>query len=447
MFQEELSYLFEQSGDISERVNIFNVDLPKEWVDEACQLTEHVTVRRRKIMPENVVSLVIGMSLMRNESIPTVAARLAFKSKQLDEDLVARSSLSNARQRLGSAPVEWLFNKCAEHWNSHKHADSDWQGLGVYAIDGTSLRTEDTPECREFFGSANTNNKRVSAFPAFRLTCLMNTRTQLILKAGISEFKTGEITVASQLIDSVPNKSILLMDKLYHSAELLHHIEQTGEERYWMTPLRKDIKWSVVEQYGENDMLVERSLSSHARGLSPNLPKRWQFRVIKYQIPGFETRYLATSLPYDRYPAAEIVELYHERWSIELSYRDIKKTMLKNAITLRSKKPDLVIQELYGMLIAYNLIRHEAARAGDVVGLRGTRISFNTAMRVVIYDYYGMATTNSLHTLPARLADLTDTLKDFILPKPKRPRPNYPRVVKMQKKQFPTKRSQPLKNA
>ncbi|MCG7551792.1 IS4 family transposase [Pseudoalteromonas sp. Of7M-16] len=440
----DLSMLFNDAEEIVSNISVFNTELPTEWLTEAFNLTGHATIRRRKIAPEDVIRLVIGMSLMRSEPIQEVAARLAFKSAQIDNGLLARSSWSNARQRLGAAPVEWLFQRSAAFWDDQEYKDELWNGLRVYSIDGTSLRTEDTPECRAYFGSAHSKGERVSAFPAFRLTCLMNARTQIILNAGLCEFKKGEITIASQLVDNLPNTSVVLMDKLYHSAELLHHIEMLGSDRFWVTPLRTDIKWQRVQgEVESDDMLVERTLNSHTRKRSSTLPKDWQFRLIKYQIDGFEPKLLATSLPREQYSKEDIIALYHERWSIELGYRDIKKTMLKNTMTLRSKKPELVIQELYGMLIAYNLIRHEAALAGKQVKVRGAQISFKTTMRVVIYDYYSMATTNSIHRLPKRLKDLTDTVKDFILPKPDRP--NYPRAVKMKKKEFPVKRSQPLK--
>ena len=446
MLSDELSYFFDECKDLTSKVDIFNTELPKEWIDEALKVTGSVNVRRRKIAAEDIIRLTIGMSLMRHEPIQEIVARLNVQSKQLDNKLVARSSISGARQRVGSAPVEWLFNRCADKWLEQPHHDDLWHGLQLFSIDGTTFRTEDSEENRAHFGSAHSKGKLVSAFPAFRLACLMNVRTHLIKRAALSPFKTGEITVASQLVDNVPAKSVLLMDRLYHSAELLHHIETQGEERYWVTPLKSTIKYKVIKSYSDNDFLVERELSAHARKKSPSLPKKWQMRVVKYQIDGFDAREIATSLPVEKYSTEDIIALYHERWEIELGYREIKTTLLKSAITLRSKKPDLVIQELYGMLLAYNLIRHEAALAADVVKVRATRISFKTTMRIVLYDYYGMATASNLQTLPARLKDLTDTVKDFIIPKSERP--NYPRAVKMRIGKFPVKRSQkPKENA
>jgi len=443
MLSDELTYFFDECSDLKDKVDIFNAQLPKEWISEALNATESVTIRRRKIPAEDIIRLTIGMSLMRHEPIQEIAARLSFQSKQVDNQLLARSSISNARQRVGSAPVEWLFNRSADKWSAQSHCDDKWNKLNLFSIDGTTFRAEDSEENRAHFGSAPSKGELVSSFPAFRLACLMNVRSHIISRAAIGPFKTGELTVASQLLDNVPPKSVLLLDRLYHSAELLHHFESLGEERYWVTRLKSTIKYRKLEKYGENDFLVERDLSAHARKKSPSLPRKWQMRVVRYQLDGYEPQEIATSLPVEHYSAAQIIELYHERWEIELGYREIKTTLLKSAITLRSKKPDLVIQELYGMLLAYNLIRHECALAADVVKLRPTRISFKTAMRVVLYDYYGMATASNLQSIPARLKELTDTVKDFILPKQQRP--NYPRAVKMRMGKFPVKRSQKRK--
>lgn len=446
MLQDELSHLFNECPQLSGQVDVFNCPLPEAWLKDAFELTESVTVRRRKLLPEDITRLVIGMSLMRNEPILEVANRLAFSSKGLDKSkLVASSSISEARQKLGWQPIEWLFNRSAEHWAAQHSEVNTWHGLQLMAIDGTAFRTEDTEECREYFGSANTSGPLESGYPVMRMTCLMNVRTHLVVRAAVGKYREGEITQASQLIDNVPDRSVLLMDTLYHSAELLHHIETTGEQRYWVTPLKKDINYRMLEQYADGSMLVERDICSRTRSKSPSLPKRWQFRLIRYQFPGFPERLIATSLPHEHYSAEEICALYHERWEIELGYREVKQTLLKKAVTLRSKKVSLVLQEAYGMLLAYNLVRQEMVLAAQVADVPPTRISFKSALRVVMYDYYSMATASNQQTLPARLKDLTDTIKDFILPETKRP--SYPRAVKVQPSKFPLKRSQKKKDS
>jgi hypothetical protein len=357
--------------------------------------------------------------------------------------LAARSSLSNARQRLGHEPVKWLFEKCADHWANQTHVDDTWQGLQPFAIDGTTLRTEDTPECREHFGAPGTTGEFEAGYPVMQLTCLMNVRSHIIVRAVAGKYTESEQYQTMQMLNDVPDNSVLLMDKLYHSAKLLLELESTGTNRFWVTPLRKDIKYDVVESYTDNDQWVERNLSS-ARRKDKTLPQRWAMRVVSFKTSSNTQVRLATNLPHSLYSADDIIALYKERWEIELGYREVKKSMLDNALTLRSKKVDLVYQELYGMLLAYNLIRHEIALTANEVGIRPTRISFKSAMRIVLYDYYGMAITNSLHTLPSRMKDLTNTLKDFILPEPDRP--NYPRALKINTtRRYPLKKPEHLR--
>lgn len=442
MLTEQLSDLFSEVN-LQQRVDIFNAPLPMEWLDEALSLTESVSVRRRKLPPEQIIRLVVGMSLLRNESIQEVATRLAFSSKGLDNSLLAaRSSLSEARQRLGSAPVKTLFEKSAAHWASQTHVDDNWQGLQPFAIDGTTLRTEDTPECRKHFGSANTSGEFESGYPVMQLTCLMNVRSHIILRAVAGKYTDSELFQTTQMLESVPDNSVLIMDKLYHCAKLLLELENKGHKRFWLTPIRKDLKYEVTHTYTACDQLVERDLSS-ARRKDKTLPRHWSMRLVSFKTSNKTTVKLATNLPHDKYSAKDIIALYKERWEIELGYREVKKSMLNNALTLRSKKVELVYQELYGMLLAYNLVRHEIALTANVVGIRPIRISFKSALRIVMYDYYMMATTNSLHTLPARMKDLTETLKDFILPETDRP--DYPRAVKIKPTRFPLKKPEHLR--
>ncbi|UIP30312.1 transposase [Photobacterium sp. TLY01] len=184
---------------------------------------------------------------------------------------------------MGVEPIQWLFHQSASHWAGQVEVDK-WEGLRVYTIDGTQFRVEDTPECREHFGSANTASEYQSGYPVMQLTCLMDTATRLILKAAAGPYREAEITQASQLVDSIDDNSVLLMDKLYHGAELLHHVENKGSNRHSVTPLKKDINYEIVDEYDDNDWLVKRKLSSHAQKQSPSLPKEWYFRVIRYQL-------------------------------------------------------------------------------------------------------------------------------------------------------------------
>ena len=99
-----------------------------------------------------------GMAMFRNEPISEVARRLNLCAEGLaSEELLARSALSQARQRLGEEPMQWLFKQCANVWGHERYPNDDWNGLQLYAIDGALFRIQDIPQLREHFGSGNSD--------------------------------------------------------------------------------------------------------------------------------------------------------------------------------------------------------------------------------------------------------------------------------------------------
>jgi IS4 transposase len=147
---------------------------------------------------------------------------------------------------------------------------------------------------------------------------------------------------------------------------------------------------TVLHHYAKDDFLVERQLSSHVRRKDPSLPKKWEMRVVRFKTQAGKIIELATNLPNEDYSATDIIALYHKCWQIELGYRELKSTMMNNALTLRSKKVEPVYQELYGLFLAYNLVRYEIASTAEVVDVRPNRISFKAAIVVVFLHYHGM---------------------------------------------------------
>ena len=110
-----------------------------------------------------------------NEPITDVVRRLNLSADgEAGMNLLARSAVTQARQRVGATPVEWLFRQAAQIWGAERYLKDDWHGLQLFAIDGAQFRTPDEPELREYYGSANTSTERQSAYPVMRLVALMN---------------------------------------------------------------------------------------------------------------------------------------------------------------------------------------------------------------------------------------------------------------------------------
>jgi len=140
----------------------------------------------------------------------------------------------------------------------------------------------------------------------------------------------------------------------------------------------------------------------------------------------------------DLYPADEIVELYHERWEIELAYGEVKTDMLEaTKQPLRSKTPERIRQEIWGILIAYNLVRLEMERIADEAGVKPTRISFVTTYRHICLELLSYVFT-APGAIPKRLRQLREDIKRFILPS-RRSNRSYPRAVKVKMSNYTKK--------
>ncbi|EPO2498956.1 transposase, partial [Vibrio cholerae] len=121
--------------------------------------------------------------------------------------------------------------------------------------------------------------------------------------------------------------------------------------------LRKGAQYKTLRKLGRGQELIELSLTSQAKKKWADAPDTLEARLITTKVKGKEVKLLTSMTDPKRYIGSDIAELYSHRWEIELGYREMKQYMLQNSLTLRSKTPALVQQELWGMLFAYNLLR------------------------------------------------------------------------------------------
>ncbi|HCG80334.1 MAG: IS4 family transposase [Oceanospirillaceae bacterium] len=435
----DLSDLFNFSD-----LSAFTQNIPVEWVESALQLSAQASIRRRRLPSDQVLWLVLGMALFRDEPIHEVVRRLNICAQGLaSSDLLARSGISEARQRLGAEPVEWLFRKTGHHWGRERYNGDDWHGLQVLAVDGALLRTPDSPELREHFGSGNTATERQTPFPMLRLVALMNVRSHIVMDARISPYRRGEIPLAADFANGIPDHSITLFDKGFWSADLLLSLQQEGQERHWLIPARKGLVAEEIHRNNAHDRELRMKVSPQARKRNPTLPEFWTVREVTYESRG-KLKTVYTSLPFKRYRTDAVAKLYQERWEIELGFRDIKSSMQGNAITLRSKKVDLIYQEVWGMLLTYNIIRRESAQAAVAFGLSPSDMSFKHACKYIAVQLIVMADAQPISRTGKRLSELRSGVSGLVLRR--RPRRSTPRTVKISKTRYPVDRNAaPLK--
>jgi hypothetical protein len=257
------------------------------------------------------------------------------------------------------------------------------------------------------------------------MVSMMALRSHLIVDAGFGPYGTDERRYAEHLWGSVPDNSLVLIDRGYLQANVLVPLHAGGSNRHWLTRAKSNSVWTVLKTFGPGDQLVEMTVSSEARRKDPTLPKTFQARAIRYQRKGYRPSTLLTSLVDSKqYPAEELRALYHERWEIELGYGEVKTEMLQRLETIRSKSPATVEQELWGLLIAYNLVRLEMERIADEVGVSPLRISFIAALRYIVDEWGWSTITTSPGAIPRHLDDMRDKIRRFLLP-PRRPERVY----------------------
>jgi hypothetical protein len=419
----------------------FRASVDPAWIEEALEATGTATLRRRRLPAEQVIWLVLGMALYRNRPIDEIVAKLDLALPGPRGPTPAPSAVVQARGRLGEEPMRWLFERCSEKWAHERARQHAWRGLALYGVDGTTTRVPDSPENREHFGGQR-GPRGDSGYPQARIVTLMTLRTHLLAAARFGPYASSEAVYARSLWPQVPDNALVIVDRNFYDAGVLVPLASHGVSRHWLIRAKRNLRWQVLRRLGPGDELVEMEVSHQARAANPSLPRRWEARAIRYQRRGFPPQVLLTSLvEHERFPAAEIAALYHERWELELGYDEVKTDMLDRQEAIRSRRPAGVAQELWGVALAYNLVRLEMVRIAEDAGVPPNRISFVMALRLIRDEWLWCAIAKP-GAIPRHLRELRAEVLRFVLP-PRRSQRSYPRAVKIKMSSYPLKRRVP----
>jgi len=424
---------------------LFAQTLDAPWIAAALQATGAASVRRRKLPAEYVVWLVIGMGLLRDRSIEEVVRHLnlVLPGVAAPRQVVTGGAIVQARDRLGDQPLETLFATTAAAWAAASADEHRWRGLAVYGVDGSKLRVPDSPENDQTFGRPKGGRGR-AGYPQVRLVALMVLRSHLLAGLAVGPCTQGEVTLAAALWPTLPDDSLTIMDRGFLSYLLFHQIQTAGANRHWLSRAQKNLTWRVRQRLGPHESLVDLPVHRNLRHVHPELPETLTVRAIRYQRRGFRPQTLLTSL-LDRttYPAHELVELYHERWELELGFDEVKTHTLEREEALRSRAPERIRQEIWGLAIGYNLVRLEMARVAARTDVAPQRISYRHTL-MLIRNFWLVAWLAPPGVLPRRLEALHNELALLLLPL-RRSQRRVPRAVKIKMSNYPLKRS-PLRS-
>lgn len=445
------------SGGIQEVSADFAVEtLAKELaptINEALHAHGKDQQRKSKLSPVLTVWLVLAMCLRRELNYHAVLDWLLSGLRQLGWNLPRRSvedgAITHARKRIGLGVIRDIFQTCKEKLCP---LVPDFHGLISMAIDGSTMTMPDTPENRERFGKPRVGRGK-AAFPQLRLVAMVKTAVQIVFDIRYAPYcgkGTGERTLGLQLIAENARRGFLfLLDRGFYGFVLLDAILKKGAEFIVRVPNHAKLQRIPESRMPDGSYLAWLvGKVEDSAGPRPNGQKRWivvrhEVRVIEYQIKGFRKTRVITTLLDPVISAKEIVKRYHVRWEIELAYDAIKTHQCATRsgqcrTILRSKRPDLVEQELYAMLTVYNVVRHMMNQAAEKHQIEPLSISFVDALAAIIDAIPGMSRAPTL-----RLLYLYEQLLDDIARcamKRYRRRRRYSRVVKVKMSNFKLKR-------
>lgn len=412
--------------------------LPLSLIEQAYALTDTVTLRKRKLTLESMAWLLIGMAIYNDKSMADVVNLLDIVDRE-GKPFVAPSALTQRRKTLGEAAAKALFQCTQKHWFENAQLPH-WNSLTLLGVDGVVWRAEDTPENNQAFAKSVTNKGNDSQYPQVRMVCQMELSSHLITGAAFDSYDVNEMTLAEKLIETTPDNSLTMFDRGFYSLGLLHQWRETGVERHWLIPLKKNVQYEIIETFGRQDKLVKLTSNPRARKLWPELPEFITVRLVSRKIQGKQYDVLTSMVDPMKYPVGDIADLYSHRWEIELGYREQKQYMLGNRLTLRSRLPELVKQELWGVLLTYNLIRFQMTQM--CMQLKGDylpyQLSFNGALAHIMRLLVGLP-YSSPGSLPRQLKSFYGMTESLVLA-PRRQR-TFPRCVKKRPARYAIKRN------
>lgn len=393
-----------------------------------------------------VMWFVVMMTLRRHLSIPNILRNITHMLRATAPGLSLRAvtgeAVCMARARLGFEPMKVLFESISQKFDPAP----SFKELRVWAVDGVDLTMPDTPANESRFGRPG-GSRGPGAFPQMKMITLVDTVSHQVKYASTGDYKSPERPPAKKFLRYLGRDDLVLMDIGFAAAWVF---ERQDNDAHFLCRISSSWKPKIVDRIGPGDFLVE--VSGRVQ-LSPEDQERLnrktrfvvlQLRMIKYEIKGHGVIRVLTSLTDpDRYPARELAVLYHQRWESELSNDELK-THLQTVThgtphtIFRSKRPDGVLQEAWGMLVGYNLIRETMAEAGQKHDIPPLEISFVDSLEVI-----RLAIPRFQAAAAGDLDALTDQiLRDIAECRIDRPRRNraYPRKVKRKMSNYGVKR-------
>lgn len=359
---------------------------PIAKVHEALVVTGKASQRQRDLPAHVVVYYVLALSLYMQSSSREVLRCLLEGLQWLrlgaPVSIAGKSGISQARSRLGSLVMQHLHDTLVGPVAGAGSKGAWYRHWRLVSLDGSTLDVADEPDNEAAFGRPGASHGE-TAFPQIRFVSLVENGTHILFGSQMSGCTTSEHVLSKSVLAALKPGMLCLADRNFFGHEMWTMAKATGADLVWR--VKKNARLSSDQPLPDGSYIShlypsEKDRRHKSRGVA--------VRVVNYSLEGVAGaediyRLVTTILDTEAAPAKELAALYHERWEIETALDELKTHLRGSRIVLRSRTPDLVRQEFYGLMMLHYAVRgvmHEAAIKADI---DPDRLSFLHAVRVI----------------------------------------------------------------
>jgi hypothetical protein len=368
-------------------LGVLTTTVPAALIDAVLAETGRQSQRYRRLPARLVVYYLMALALYAQASYSEVLRCLVEGVRWLrlsgtDPALADKSAICRARTRLGPAPLKALFARIAAPFATPDTPGAWYGGRRLVSLDGTTIDLPDTPDLAERFGRPAASRGK-TGFPQLRLLTLAETGTHALFAVALDRYTTSEVGLAPPLLARLQPGMLCLADRAFAGFELWRTAAASGADLLWR--VRRNQVLPCCERLPDGSYLSRLYASPKQRRHDEG---GQVVRVIDYRLEGIVDaeplyRLVTTLLDPVAAPAPELAALYHERWESESTFAELKVTLPGERLMLRSRRADLVEQELYGLLLVHFALRRLMHEASQRAGCDPDHLSFVHAVRIV----------------------------------------------------------------
>jgi hypothetical protein len=360
---------------------------------------------------------------------------LAENTRILTGKRIAESSMSERRQRtpwsVFTAIMEFALRPKAEE---QKHPEAFYNGLRLVSMDGTEFSVTNTPQILGSLTKAASRRFK-AAFAKVRMVMLVELGVHNPLAAAIGKDGESEMALAKTLIRSLPERCLLLGDRLYGVGVFLALLAQEFKAKggHYLVRVKKNLKAKVLAAHADGSATVEVKVSTGGRLMLREV----RGKVRRAGGQWVEVRFWTSLLDAAKHPAKEMLELYARRWEQEMIYKEMKIDMRQSEI-VRSHTVETAAQEIATLVLAHAILAEQRMNIAAKRGCEVLRISFQKthdwlrSMWTVIALSEGVLSDPQINAI---VRQVLDSIAQCALPK--RRKRSCPRAVRQPVSSWP----------